>query len=217
MQMIKVLLADDHQIFREGVKSVLEAAGDLVVTGEASSGEEALEKADALSPDVVVLDLSMPGKGGLETTRELKRRNRRLRVLILTVHPEDHHAIRCFAHGADGYMVKDVAPQQLVAAIRILHGGGKYIAPCLVERLLGALGAPDRAAMMPHAALSRRELEVARLISSGLTPGQIASRLGRSATTIRTQRASILRKMRMRTTAELMRYALEHQLGFARS
>jgi DNA-binding NarL/FixJ family response regulator len=210
---INVLLADDHPIFREGLKRVLAGAGDLAVTGEAGSGEETLEKTSLLGPDVVVLDMSMPGQGGLDTVRELKRRSPRVRILILTVHPEDHFAVSCLKHGADGYMVKDGTPQQVVAAIRKLHAGGKYLTPSLAEQLVGALREPDPMTPHLHALLSTRQLEVLRLLGSGLTPSRIASRLHLSVKTVSTHRTRILQKLQMSTTAELMRYAIERDLG----
>jgi two-component system invasion response regulator UvrY len=208
---IKVLLADDHPIFREGVKRVLEGASDMAVTGEASSGAEALEKASLLGPDVVVLDLSMPGQEGLDTVQELTRRNPLVHVLMLTVHPEDQFAVSCLKHGADGYMVKDAAPQQLIAAIRKLHNGGKYLTPALAEQLVCAFKAPNPEGL--HAVLSRRQLEIMRLLGSGLTSSRIAAQLNLSVKTVSTHRARILQKMHMSTTAQIMRYAVERDFG----
>jgi DNA-binding NarL/FixJ family response regulator len=210
---IKILLADDQPIFREGLKRVLEAAGDMTVAGEASSGEEALEQASLLAPDVVVVDLSMPGHGGLDTVQELRRRHPRVHVLMVAGHAEDQFAVRCLRHGADGYLVKDAAPQQLISAIRKLHTGGKYLTPALAEQLVYALSSPNPWVDDPHSVLSRRQLEVMRLLASGLTSSRIADRLHVSVKTVSTHRTRILHKMHMSTTAELMRYAVEWQLG----
>jgi two-component system invasion response regulator UvrY len=210
---INVLLADDQPIFREGVKRVLEGAGDVVVAAEAGSVEETFQQLCAGRPDVVVLDLPMPGQEGLDTLRELTRRNPLVRILILTAHREDYFAVSCLKAGADGYMVKDAAPQLLIAAIRKLYAGGKYLTPCLAEQVVAALKAPDDGVTDADAALSRRQREILRLLGSGLTPSRIASELHLSVKTISTHRSRILQKMHMSTTAELMRYAVERELG----
>lgn len=209
--MIKILIADDHVIVREGLKRIIEASGGMQVVAEAGSGQEALDKAKATHPEVVLLDVSMPGRGGLETAQELKRRDPRVRILMLTVHPEDHFAVRCLKEGADGYLTKDVASEQLVLAIRKVHSGGKYISPNLAERLAtlldSGIGRP------PHEVLSDREFEVLRRIGAGKTVGEIAVELNLSVKTISTYRARILEKMNMRNNAELMRYVVDQGLG----
>ena len=207
--MIKILIADDHQIVREGLKKIVEANG-LTVVAEAGTGHEALERARETRPEVVLLDVSMPGKGGLETAQELKARDPRLRVLMLTVHPEDHYAVRCLKGGADGYLTKDVAPGQLVEAIRKVHNGGKYVSPALAERLAESLGAGFGQA--PHETLSNREFEVLRRMGQGQTVGEIAETLHLSVKTVSTYRARILEKMNMKTNADLVRYAVEEKL-----
>ena len=212
-QLIRILLADDHAIFRAGVKRVLEGAADLVIEAEAGSGGEALEQASLLAPDVAILDVSMPGTDILDTLRELKQRQPGLRILVLSVHPENHFAVRCLRQGADGYMTKDAPPEELIAAVRKVHGGGKYLTPRLTEQVLDALHEPDGAPRLPHAGLSRRQLEVLRLLGSGMTPTRIAVRLRLSVKTVSSHRQRILEKMRMSSTAELMRYAIERQLS----
>lgn len=209
--MIKVLIADDHAIFREGLKRIIDASPGLTVVAEAASGEEALERARATKPEVVLLDVSMPGRGGIETVEELKRREPRVRVLILTVHPEDHFAVRCLRHGADGYITKDVAPGELVQAVRKVWSGGKYVSPALAERLAFTLD--TNFAQAPHEELSGREFQVMRLIAAGRTASEIASELHLSVKTVSTYRSRILIKMNMRTNAEIMHYAIE--LGIA--
>lgn len=137
--MITVLLADDHLIYREGIKSVIESAGDLAVAGEAGTAEEAMEKATALMPEVMILDTSLPGHQDLATLRELKRRHPPGHIVVLTARADAGFAVSCLRQGADGYLVKDSTPQEVVAAIRRVHGGGKYLSPALGERLLCSL------------------------------------------------------------------------------
>ncbi len=210
--MIRILIADDHVIVREGLKRIIEASGSgLQVIGEAATGQEALDLAKATRPEVVLLDVSMPGRGGLETAQELKRRDPRVRVLMLTVHPEDHFAVRCLKEGADGYLTKDVASEQLVQAILKVHSGGKYVSPALAERLAFSL---DSGFGRPlHEALSDREFEVLRRIGAGKTVGEIATELNLSVKTISTYRARILDKMNMKNNAELMRYVVEQGIA----
>jgi len=208
--MIRILLADDHQMFREGVRGLLEARPEIKVVGEAATGEEALARAGETQPDVVILDVSMPGRGGLETVSELKRRNPKVRVLMLTVHPEDRYAVRCLKGGADGYMTKDNAAEELITAIRKVHAGGKYVSPSLAESLVMSLdrdlGAP------PHEALSDREFQVMRMIAAARTVSEIADELFLSVKTISTYRSRILEKLGLRNNAEIMQYAIEHNL-----
>lgn len=205
--MIKILVADDHAIFREGLKRIIESASDLELVAEATTGQEAIDRARASRPDVVILDVSMPGRGGIETAGDLKHYLPRVRVLMLTVHPEDHFAIRCLKEGADGYMTKDVAPTQLVEAIRKIHGGGKYVSQSLAERL--ALSLETGLGQAPHEGLSDRELQVMTQIASGKTVSEIAAELSLSVKTVSTYRARVLQKMRLRNNAEIMRYVVD--------
>ncbi|HXO20037.1 MAG TPA: response regulator transcription factor [Thermoanaerobaculia bacterium] len=205
--MVKVLIADDHTLFREGLKRILEQTPGMTITGEAATGEEAIQMASKNRPDVVLLDVSMPGRGGIETAQEIKRRSPGVRILMLTVHPEDHFAVRCLKEGADGYMTKDAAPKQLLEAIQKVRSGGKYVSPGLAERL--AMSLESGFGRMPHESLSDREFEVMRLIASGKTASEIAAQLHLSVKTISTYRARILEKMSMRTNAEIMHYAFE--------
>jgi len=203
--MIKVLVADDHAIIREGLKRILEGS-DVQVVAEAATGPETLEMARKSRPDIVLLDVSMPGGDGLETAKDLKRLNPKVRVLMLTVHPEDSFAVRCLTQGADGYMTKDAAPEQLIQALRRIQMGGKYISPNLAERLALNLGeGADRPA---HDALSARELAVMRRIASGKTVSEIAAELNLSVKTISTYRHRILEKMNLRNNSEIIRYAV---------
>ena len=208
--MIRVLLADDHAIYREGLRQVLEGAG-LAVAAEAATGEEALQKARETHPDVVILDLSMPGRGGIETVQEVKRREPRARVLVLTMHSEDHLAMRCLREGADGYLTKDAPPDQVLAAVRKVSGGGKYVSPSLAERLAASLDL--NFAGPSHDRLSHREFQVISLIGAGKTAGEIAAELHLSVKTVSTYRARILDKMGMKSTVEIIRYVVEHRLN----
>jgi len=208
--MIRILLADDHKMFREGVRGLLEARSDMTVVGEAATGEEALAAATEHRPDVVILDVSMPGRGGLETVSELKRRNPKVRVLMLTVHPEDRFAVRCLKGGADGYMTKESAADELIGAIRKVFSGGKYVSPSLAESLVLSLERDFGAA--PHETLSDREFQVMRMIAAARTVSQIAVELCLSVKTISTYRSRILEKLGLRNNAEIMQYAMEQHL-----
>jgi two-component system, NarL family, invasion response regulator UvrY len=203
--MIRVLIADDHSIFRIGLKRTLESAPDMVVAAEAATGEETLVKARESNPNVVLLDVSMPGRGGVETAQELKRVNPRVRVLMLTMHPEDQYAVLCLKLGADGYVTKDVPPEVLLEAVRKVASGRKYVSSNLAERLASDLsGAGDRPA---HELLSSREFEVMRKIAAGRTTGEIAAELHLSVKTVSTYRSRVLQKMNLRTNADIMHYA----------
>ena len=208
--MIRILIADDHTILREGLKRIVAETEDIVVVAEAATGEEAVAKARECEPDVVVLDLSMPGRGGLEALTELKRFLPRIRVLILSVHPEDQLGLRCLRHGADGYLTKAGAPTDLIQALRRIHAGGKFITSRLAERMAELVVEDlDRP---PHHRLSNRELEVTFLIAAGKTVGEIAESMHLSVKTISTYRSRILQKLGLRNNAEIMRYAAQNSL-----
>ena len=207
--MTRVLIADDHMLFRQGLIKLLEHEG-LEVVGEASTGAEAMERARETDPDIVLLDVSMPGRGGLETVQELKERNSKIGILMLTGHPEDHYAIRCIKGGADGYLTKDNAPEQLIAAIGRVRNGGKYISPTLAEQL--ALSLQNELGEAPHASLSDREFQVMQRIASGETVSEIAEDLCLSVKTISTYRTRVLHKLNLRNNAEIMQYAIRAEL-----
>lgn len=207
--MIKVLIADDHMLFRQGLMKLLELEG-MEVVGEASTGPETLERARETRPDIVLLDVTMPGRGGLETVQALKDWNRNLGILMLTGHPEDHYAIRCLKGGADGYVTKDNASEQLIAAIRRVSNGGKYISPSLAEQL--ALTLQHDVGEVPHEALSDREFQVMQRIASGETVSEIAEALTLSVKTISTYRTRVLRKLNLKNNAEIMQYAIREEL-----
>lgn len=204
--MIRILIADDHALFRAGLRRVLEEAGDMEVVAEAADGHQALELAPRHGPDVVLLDISMPGRASLEAVEELRKRVPRARVLILTAQPEDHQAVRYLQAGAAGYIVKAVPAQDLLAAVRKVHGGGRYVSSTLAERIAFGLG-PDPQ-IRPHERLSPREYQVMLLIGKGKTATHIADELCLSVKTISTYRSRILDKMDMRNNAEIIRYVV---------
>lgn len=205
--MIKILIADDHAIVRAGLKRIIGETHDMEVVAEAATGAEALERARHTIPDVVVLDVSMPGRGGLDTLKELKRLLPKTRVLVLSMHPEDQFGPRFLREQADGYMTKESAPELLIGAIRKVHAGGKYLSAALAERLASNLDRDlDRP---PHELLSAREFEVLRLIAAGKTVGEIGAELRLSVKTVSTYRTRILQKMNLKNNAELMHYAMQ--------
>lgn len=209
--MKKILIVDDHEVVRAGVKKILDEQSGAITFGEASTAPEALRLVRDEDWDVVVLDLSIGDRSGLEVLKELKQIRPHLPVLILSMHSEDQYARRAFKAGAAGYITKDSPREELVKAINKVIEGGVYISPALAERLVIDLGSTgtDRA---PHEALSDREFEVMRLIASGKTVGEIAEMLSLSDRTISTYRARILEKMGMKTSAELTHYAIQNKL-----
>ena len=208
--MIKVLIADDHAVVREGLRQILSGVPDMAIAGEAESGQEVLDLIKKNECTVLVLDIAMRGKSGLEVLKELKVDYPRLPVLILSMYPEDQYAVRVMRAGAAGYMTKDTAPEELVGAIRRVAQGRKYISPSLAETLAGNL---DINAGRPvHQTLSDREYQVLCMIASGKKVGEIAEALSLSVKTISTYRTRILEKMRLKNNAELTHYAVEQRL-----
>jgi DNA-binding NarL/FixJ family response regulator len=207
---IRVLLADDHAIVRAGLKEILADTGDITVAAEANNGQEVMARIRGQDYDVAVLDMSMPGRSGIELIKQVKDEKPKLRILVLTMHSEEQYAVRALKAGASGYLTKDSAAEQLVAAIRKIAAGGAYVSPETAERL--ALGASPRAEAAPHTLLSDREFQVLQLIAGGQSVGGIAKRLALSVKTISTHKTRILQKMGLANQAELIRYALEHQL-----
>jgi DNA-binding NarL/FixJ family response regulator len=208
--MIRVLIADDHPIVRRGLKQILADEPDVAVLGEAQDGQDVLRLIREQPWDVLVLDLNMPGLGGLEILQEVRERRPNLPVLIMSVHPEEQFGVRVLKAGAAGYLPKETAPDELVHAIRKVHSGGKYVSRSLAEKLAAALEAgAERPA---HEALTDREYQVLCLIGSGKTVSQIAEKLCLSVKTVSTYRARILEKMRMESNAELMHYAMSNHL-----
>jgi DNA-binding NarL/FixJ family response regulator len=208
---IRVVLADDHPVVRAGLRQILTEAPDLAIAGEAGDGTGVMERVGAARPDVLVLDITMPGPPFVTLLRNLRRSHPDMAVLVLSVHPEDQYALRAFRAGASGYLSKERSPELLVEAIRRVARGGRYVPDSLAERLVTRLGAGGE--MEPHETLSDREYEVLCLLGAGRTVGEIAEQLKLSPKTISTFRARILQKMRLRTSAELIRYAVEHELA----
>ncbi len=205
--MIRILLADDHAMVRAGLKEILADTGDIEVTAEATNGQEVLARVRGQEFDLAVLDMSMPGRSGIELIRAEKPK---LRILILSMHSEEQYAVRALKAGASGYLSKESAADQLVAAIRRVAAGGAYVSPETAERLaLGATGAMDA---LPHTRLSDREFQVFQLIARGGAVGEIARQLSLSGKTVSTHKTRILEKMGFANQAELIRYALEHKL-----
>jgi DNA-binding NarL/FixJ family response regulator len=210
--MTRLLIADDHPIVREGLRRVVEDApgGTITVAGEASDGDEVLAKAESLQPDVVLLDIMMPGPGFVETIQRLKALRPHIRILVLSVQPEDQFAVRALKAGASGYVSKNLSPEQLVTAIQDVTRGGRYISPTLAQRLAAAVA--DGADRPPHEGLSAREYQVLCLIGAGKSVKEVAAVMELSVKTVSTYRARILEKTTLKSNAEIIRYTLEHGL-----
>jgi DNA-binding NarL/FixJ family response regulator len=208
--MIRIVVADDHTIVREGLKQLLAAAGDFEVAGEAQDGFEVMKRVRELDFDVLLLDMSMPGKSGIELIKQVHAEKPRLRVMVLSMHEEHQYAVRAIRAGASGYLTKESASRQLVEAIRKVAGGGAFISSAVAEQL--ALGAMPDAQGPLHAALSDREFQVFRMLAEGKSVSDIAERLNLSVKTVSTHKANILHKMAMSTTGDLIRYAIANRL-----
>jgi len=208
--MIRVLVADDHAVVRRGVVQILDEAPDLVAAGEASSGRQVLQQVQENDYDVLVLDIGMPDGSGLEVLHQLRTLRPELRVLILSMYPERQYALRALKAGAAGYLTKESAPDELVAAVRRIAQGGKYITQSLAEELTAALvGETEKS---PEEILSDREFQVVCMLAEGKTIAGIAEELSLSVKTISTYRARVLEKLNLSNTAEIIRYAFEHKL-----
>lgn len=209
--MIRVLLADDHVIVRAGLRELLADTGDVLVAGEAGNGQEVLASIRKEDYDVLVLDMSMPGRSGIELIRQLKSEKPRLRILVLSMHGEAQYAVRAIRAGASGYLTKDSATEQLVAAIRRIAAGGAYVSPETAERLALDFNRPAEEAA-PHTRLSDREFQVFQHIVVGKSVTEIADALVLSVKTISTHKARIMEKMGLDNEAALVRYAVRHKL-----
>jgi len=208
--MIKILIADDHPVVRKGLREIIEETSDMKVADEASNGQEVLAKVFKKDFDVVLLDISMPGRSGLDILKELKSQLPKLAVLVLSIHPEEQYAVQVLKAGASGYLTKKSAPEELVTALRKVSTGGKYVSPSLAEKLASALETGIE--KPPHETLSAREYEVMRKIALGKTVNEIAGELFLSPKTISTYRSRILEKMGIKNNAELIRYAIKNRL-----
>ncbi len=208
--MIRVLIVDDHAIVRQGLRRILEEAKNMKVGGEAANGVEALKMLRAEKFDVILLDISMPEKNGIDTLKLVLERNKDARILILSMYPEDQYAVRLMKAGASGYLTKETAPEQLVEAIRSVVAGKKHISPTLAELLLQECGIDSAKPL--HKTLSDREYQVLRMIGSGKQVSEIAETLSLSVKTVSTYRAHILEKMKLKNNAELTYYVMQNGL-----
>jgi two-component system invasion response regulator UvrY len=208
--MIRVLIADDHAILRRGLKEILVRELTGTFFGEAKDTQEVLARTQSDDWDLLILDISMPGRSGLDALRDVRARRPKLPILVLSMHPEDQYGKRVLRAGASGFMNKESAPEELIKAVQKVLAGGRYVSPRLAEKLASDLS--DEVQRDVQEALSQREFEVLRMIALGKTTGQIAEELHLSVSTVSTYRARILEKMEMKTTAELMQYALRNRV-----
>jgi DNA-binding NarL/FixJ family response regulator len=207
---MRILIADDHAVVRQGLKQILAGAFKRASFGEAANSQQVLERVWKEAWDIVILDLTMPGRSGLEVLKEIKQAHPKLPVLILSMHPEDQFAVRLLKAGASGYMTKESAPEELVGAVKKAIAGGRYISAGLAEKMAGLLVNDVKVA--PHENLSDREFLILRLIAAGKTVGIIARDLSLSVKTVSTYRGRLLEKMGLANNAELLRYAFENNL-----
>jgi two-component system, NarL family, invasion response regulator UvrY len=207
--MLKILVVDDHPVVRQGLKYILSGEPDIAVVGEASNASEVFDLVRTQDWDAVILDIAMPGRGGLDILRELKREHPRLPVLMLSMHPEEQYAVRVFKEGAAGYMNKESAPYELIDAIKKITKGRKYVSATLAEKLAFMLETETPL----HDSLSHREYQVMLMIASGKGLSKIAEEMALSIKTISTYRTRILEKMQLKNNAELTRYAIKHNLS----
>ena len=207
--MIRVLLADDHAVVRRGLKQILAETEDIRTEGEVDSGAGVLRTVRQKKYDMVLLDITLPDQNGLEVLGQLRAAHPNLPVLILSVHPEEQYAVRALKVGAAGYLTKDSAPEEMVAAIRRVHRGGKYVSGTLAERLAGLQGAQESTL---HELLSEREFQVMLLLANGKSVSEIANRLALSAKTVSTYRARLMKKLGMKSIAELVQFVMKQGL-----
>lgn len=208
--MIRIVIADDHAIVREGLKRIVSSVDDMQVIGEAADGTEVMQRVRELSFDVLMLDLSMPGRSGMELIKLVHAEKPKLRILVLSMHQELQYAVRAIKSGASGYLTKESAPSLLEQAIRKLAGGGAFISAEVAEQL--ALGAMPGGKGLPHENLSNREFEVLRMLVEGISVTEIALRLKLSVKTVSSHKANLMQKMGLANQSELIRYALKHGL-----
>jgi DNA-binding NarL/FixJ family response regulator len=208
--MIRILIADDHPIVRQGLKQILSEEFDEVTFGEAKNSQEVLDLVREKSWNMVILDITMPGRGGLDVLKELKSQYPKLPILVLSMYPEDQYAVRVLKAGASGYLTKGSVQEELIKAIKKILGGGKYVSPSLAEKM--AFNLETDTGKPLHESLSNREFEVILMIASGKTVSEIADEMNLSVKTISTYRSRILEKMKMKTNAELTHYAIKNKL-----
>jgi len=208
---VRIVLADDHAIVREGLKRIVSDVADFTVAGEAADGTQVMAIVRSLDFDVLVLDLSMPGRSGMELIKLVKAEKPRLRILVLSMHQEMQYAVRAIKSGASGYLTKETAPAQLEHAIRKIAAGGAYISAEVAEQL--ALGAMPGSDAPPHETLSDREFEVFRALVAGDAVSDIAAKLNLSVKTVSTHKSNLMQKLGLNNQTELVRYALKHGLA----
>lgn len=208
--MIKILIADDHSIVREGLKQIVADSPEMAVRGEAVNGQQVLELVHNTDYDLILLDIAMPGRGGIDTLKQLKIEKPEIPVLILSMYPEDQYAVRAIKAGASGYLTKESAPEELIGAIKKVAQGGKYVSMDLAEKLIEDLG--KNAGKTDHTTLSDREYQVMIMIASGKTVKEVADELSLSVKTISTNRTRALKKMGMNNNAEFAYYAIKQGL-----
>lgn len=210
--MISILVADDHGIVREGLRRLLDAESDFRVCGEALDGREVLEQVEKYEPDVVVLDITMPRLGGLETLERLRAKHSNVRVILLSVHSDPPFIQSAISLGADGYVLKNGKAGEVISAIRAVTRGGSYFSPAVAREIVEQLRAPKTPGDEPFTLLSGREREVLHLIAEGLSAKEVATDLNISTKTVEAHRTSLMRKLGVRKATELVRYALRHGL-----
>jgi DNA-binding NarL/FixJ family response regulator len=209
--MIKIIIVDDHSILRSGLMKILKEESDMQVIAEADGYARLFHLLKKAEPDLILLDISLPGKNGVEILKELKHLYPRIKVLVLSMHPEDRYSVRAIKAGASGYITKDSAADQLVNAIRLIHQGGKFITPALAEQLANSV---EINGFKPiHEKLSDREFQILCMIATGLKIKDIASELSLSPATVATYRARILEKMQLKTNVDLANYVLRNNLS----
>lgn len=208
--MINIFIADDHALIREGIKKILSTVSDLNLVGETADPNEISELLKKVSCDILILDLSMPGKDGLDVLKELKNFSPQTKILIMTMHPEDQFAKRTLKAGASGYLTKESAPDELITAIRRIASGRKYVSQNLAEKLAQDL--EDNSDKPVQDLLSDREFQILKMIASGKSQIDIADELSISASTVNTYRSRILEKLNLQTTADLIHFAYQNKL-----
>jgi two-component system, NarL family, response regulator NreC len=209
MTILSVVLVDDHMVLREGLKALIAAQPDMVVVGEAGDGEAAWQQIEAQAPDVVIMDIAMPGVNGIQATERIKQTHPAVKVLVLSVHDDTSYLRQMLSVGASGYILKHTAADALIQAIRIVAAGGIYLEPALAEHVVSRYVRRPAAAALPGAELSEREHEVAQRVVQGYSNKDIATQLSLSVKTVETYRARALEKLGLTSRAALVRYALE--------
>jgi two-component system invasion response regulator UvrY len=208
--MIRIVIADDHELLREGIKKIIRSQKDMRIVAEAADLAQTIQLVEQHAPDIVILDISLPGHDGLEGLAQVRRRHANIPVLILSMYPEERFAIRALKTGASGYITKAMAAEELIKAIRKIMSGGSYISPRVAELL--ALDIREPLHVSPHRFLTNREFQVVSMLGSGKQTRQIAAELSISVSSVNTYRTRVFRKMGLASNAALIRYAVEHGL-----